>query len=595
MTSFAGAYASYFLDGATGGIIVVLQTLIFLVAFVFAPKHGMLAARRRGARSAGGRSMSDLFQTLLQPFQFAFMQQAFVIAVLVAVPMALLSCFLVLKGWSLMGDAISHAVLPGVVLAYIAGIPLAIGAFAAGMVCALATGYLKENSRVKEDTAMGVVFSGMFGLGIVLYTKIQTEVHLDHILFGDMLGVSWRDVGRKRRHRRARGGSIMIFRRDLLLHAFDPQHARAIGLPVRLLHYGLLAILSLTIVGALKAVGIILAIAMLIAPGAIAFLLTSRFGRDAGRSAVAIAVLASFFGVYLSLLHRIRAGADHRALDEPGLRRRLFRVAAAGKAGRTPSCRRNARPLKVSGETPEPGSVAFEPDYPGAAFARKSVTGEGLGHATEAKIDDDGLGSKIEGADDLLVALTAREGDRIALDRQKFDLALGKCWIGAAKGQEAAIVLKQRFFIALLPVDGKRQVFRPEPAARAAGRKSGVRLRIVPDHRRAAAVAALELRPERDAVRVLQVLEGEIGFGETQLLALIEADRSAQRQQQRRDHLEIGEPIRLAGAPAVACRTTSWLEKAQHAQPSLAALPKLSSTVADIARADIFGARKSKA
>ncbi|CAG0950431.1 partial Manganese transport system membrane protein MntB, partial [Rhizobiaceae bacterium] len=111
-----------------------------------------------------------IIETLFLPFRFPFMQQAFVIAVLVAVPMALLSCFLVLKGWSLMGDAISHAVLPGVVLAYIAGLPIAVGAFGAGMTCALATGFLRENSRIKEDTVMGVVFSGMFGLGIVLYT-----------------------------------------------------------------------------------------------------------------------------------------------------------------------------------------------------------------------------------------------------------------------------------------------------------------------------------------------------------------------------------------------------------------------------------------
>ena len=240
-----------------------------------------------------------MIETLLLPFQFPFMQQAFAIALLVAVPSALLSCFLVLKGWSLMGDAVSHAVLPGVVLAYIAGIPLAIGAFAAGMVCALATGYLKENSRVKEDTVMGVVFSGMFGLGIVLYTKIQTEVHLDHILFGDMLGVSWSDVGQTALIAAFCVAAIMIFRRDLLLHAFDPQHARAIGLPVRLLHYGLLAILSLTIVGALKAVGIILAIALLISPGAIAFLLTTRFERMLAVS-VLVAAAASFAGVYLS-------------------------------------------------------------------------------------------------------------------------------------------------------------------------------------------------------------------------------------------------------------------------------------------------------
>jgi manganese/iron transport system permease protein len=238
-----------------------------------------------------------MIETLLLPFQFPFMQQAFIISLLVAVPCALLSCFLVLKGWSLMGDAVSHAVLPGIVLAYIAGIPL--GAFAAGMFCALATGYLKENSRIKEDTVMGVVFSGMFGLGIVLYTKIQTEVHLDHILFGDMLGVSWSDVTETGPIAGLCVAAIGIFRRDLLLHAFDPQHARAIGLPVRLLHYGLLAVLSLTVVGALKAVGIILAIALLISPGAIAFLLTTRFERMLA-VAVAAATAASLAGVYLS-------------------------------------------------------------------------------------------------------------------------------------------------------------------------------------------------------------------------------------------------------------------------------------------------------
>jgi manganese/iron transport system permease protein len=240
-----------------------------------------------------------MIENLFLPFAFPFMQQAFVIALLVAVPMALLSCFLVLKGWSLMGDAISHAVLPGVVLAYIAGLPLAVGAFAAGMTCALATGYLKQNSRIKEDTVMGIVFSGMFGLGIVLYTKIQTDVHLDHILFGDMLGVSWRDVGQTAVIALIATGAIGLFRRDLLLHAFDPQHAQAIGLPVKLLHYGLLSILSLTIVGALKAVGIIIAIAMLIAPGAIAYLLTDRFERMLLVS-VLVAALCSFFGVYLS-------------------------------------------------------------------------------------------------------------------------------------------------------------------------------------------------------------------------------------------------------------------------------------------------------
>ena len=237
--------------------------------------------------------------TLLFPFQFAFMNNAFVIMALLAVPTSLLSCYLVLKGWSLMGDAISHAVLPGIVLAYIAGIPLIIGAFAAGMVCAVSTGFLAGNSRIKQDTAMGVVFSGMFGFGIVLYTKISTAVHLDHILFGNMLGISAADLWT--------AGLIAGFvtlvllakRRDLLLHAFDPVQAQAVGLRTGWLHYGLLALISMTIVATLSAVGIILAIGLLIAPGAIAFLLTKRFEAML-LIAVSVSLLSGFIGVYAS-------------------------------------------------------------------------------------------------------------------------------------------------------------------------------------------------------------------------------------------------------------------------------------------------------
>jgi len=211
----------------------------------------------------------------------------------------LLSCFLVLKGWSLMGDAISHAVLPGVVVAYIIGIPFGFGAFVAGMSCALATGYLTENSRIKQDTVMGIVFSGMFGLGLVLYVAIRSTVHLDHILFGDMLGITLSDLVETAVIAALTAGILVVKWRDFLLHAFDPVQARAVGLPVRLLHYGLLCLISLTIVAVLKAVGIILAIAMLIAPGAIAFLLTRKFSTMM-LLAAAIAVFASFFGVYLS-------------------------------------------------------------------------------------------------------------------------------------------------------------------------------------------------------------------------------------------------------------------------------------------------------
>ena len=241
----------------------------------------------------------DNLAVLFEPFSFTFMQQAFAIVLLVAVPTSILSCFLVLKGWSLMGDAISHSVLPGVILAYILGIPLAIGAFAAGMVCAIATGFISENSRLKEDTVMGVFFSSMFGVGLVMMTKIDSNVHLDHILFGDVLGISWRDVVESGIITLLVVAFMLIKGKDLLVFVFDRQHAKVIGLPVTALHYGLLAMLSLTIVGALKAVGMILVIAMLIAPGAIAHLLTTKF-QSMVMVSVAISLCCSFLGVYLS-------------------------------------------------------------------------------------------------------------------------------------------------------------------------------------------------------------------------------------------------------------------------------------------------------
>ncbi|WP_324128831.1 metal ABC transporter permease [Erwinia psidii] len=236
---------------------------------------------------------------MLQPFQFDFMINALLVAVLLAVPTALISCLLVLKGWALLGDAMSHAVFPGVVLAYLAGLPFAIGAFFAGLFCALATGFLKENTRIRQDALMGIVFSAMFAIGLILSVAVKAEIHLDHILFGDMLGINGDDL--------IQTGLIallimLIFLmkwRDFLLHAFDPVQASACGLKTSLLHYGLLCMTALTIVAALKAVGIILSLSLLIAPGAIALLLTRTF---AGMMLVAtvLTVGVAFCGVYLS-------------------------------------------------------------------------------------------------------------------------------------------------------------------------------------------------------------------------------------------------------------------------------------------------------
>ncbi|WP_415129081.1 metal ABC transporter permease [Paracoccus sp. (in: a-proteobacteria)] len=236
---------------------------------------------------------------LTLPFSFPFMRDAALLALIVALPAGMLSCFLVLRGWSLMGDAISHAILPGVVLAYVAGIPLLIGAFVAGLGAAVSAGWLQEMSRVKRDTVLGVVMSGMFGLGVVLYTAIPTELHLDHILFGNMLGIGPEDLRLAAAISVLVGGFLLLKWRDIALAGFDPVQARVSGLRVRLLDYAFLATIAATVVAMLSAVGIILSVAMMIAPGAIAFLLSRRLPVMLAL-AVAIAAISGVLGLLIS-------------------------------------------------------------------------------------------------------------------------------------------------------------------------------------------------------------------------------------------------------------------------------------------------------
>jgi manganese/iron transport system permease protein len=236
---------------------------------------------------------------LLEPLAFDFMQRALAVAIIVAVVCAVLSCFLVLKGWSLMGDAVSHAVLPGIVLAHLASLPIVVGAFVAGLSCALATRILKATTRIREDAIMGIVFSGMFAFGLVLFVAIPTDQHLNHILFGNVLGVTWRDLVTTAAVALPTVAFVVLKRRDLLLAAFDPGHARTLGLPVVALETALLVALALAIVASIQAVGVILVVAMLITPGAIGYLITQRF--DAMLSvACAVAVLSSVVGVIAS-------------------------------------------------------------------------------------------------------------------------------------------------------------------------------------------------------------------------------------------------------------------------------------------------------
>lgn len=250
---------------------------------------------------------------LLEMFQFEFGRDAMWVGTMVAAVCAVLSCFLVLKGWSLMGDAVAHAVLPGIVLAYIAGVPLAIGAFGAGLLCSVGTGFIHHHSRVKQDTVMGVVFTGMFAFGLVLFSRTPSDMHLDHILVGNILGI--RDA--QFVQTMWLGGVVLaitlLLRRDLLLICFDPMQARVMAMRERLLGLLLLCLLSMAIVASLQAVGIILVVAMLVAPGSIAYLWTDRFDRMLV-IAVVSALGSTWSGIWISfqlaISHDLRASTS---------------------------------------------------------------------------------------------------------------------------------------------------------------------------------------------------------------------------------------------------------------------------------------------
>lgn len=241
----------------------------------------------------------SLLNFLTEPLSHTFMQHALLSSVVVGAVCAVLSCYVVLKGWSLMGDAISHAVFPGVIVAFWLGVPMSFGAFVAGLFCAVSVGFLKNNTRIKEDTLMGIVFAGMFAVGLVMFTKIDTDQHLKHILFGNLLGISREMLIQTMIICGVILGAVLLKGKDLLLYCFDPSHARVAGLSPKVLHYGLLILLSATIVVAMQAVGVILVVAMLISPGITAFVLCRRF-----HTMLAVAVvsscLTSFLGVILS-------------------------------------------------------------------------------------------------------------------------------------------------------------------------------------------------------------------------------------------------------------------------------------------------------
>ncbi len=253
--------------------------------------------------------MQQIMSFIDQVSRYQYLQNALIAAILVGVICGIIGCFIILRGMALMGDAISHAVLPGVVIAYMLGASFFIGAVITGVLTALGIGYISQNSRIKDDSAIGIMFTAMFAFGVVLNSSLRgTSVDLWHILFGNVLAVSRSDLWV------TFGMSIFVilmvilFYRPLLLSTFDPTMAKATGLPVRFIHYMLMLLLSLVTVVSLQAVGIILVVAMLITPGATAYLLSNRLSVMLFLSAF-FGVFSGVVGLYFSVIFDVSSGS----------------------------------------------------------------------------------------------------------------------------------------------------------------------------------------------------------------------------------------------------------------------------------------------
>ena len=235
----------------------------------------------------------------LTPFQYEYMVKAILVSGLISAVCAFLSCFITLKGWSLIGDALSHAVVPGVSLAWMAGLPFSVGAFVAGILAALGMGWMRNHSRLREDAIIGLVFTTWFALGLLLLSMFPSNLNLRTIIFGNILAISDPDILQVLI---ISGISILVLSlkwRDLLLYCFDENHARSLGMNTKFLHFLLLALLSATAVAALQTVGAALVVATLITPGATAYLLTDRFGVMLWL-ATALGAVCGVAGAYIS-------------------------------------------------------------------------------------------------------------------------------------------------------------------------------------------------------------------------------------------------------------------------------------------------------
>ncbi|MBX3569901.1 MAG: iron/manganese ABC transporter permease subunit SitC [Rhizobiaceae bacterium] len=240
--------------------------------------------------------MSDV---LLEPFGYQYMVNAMWVSALVGGVCAFLSCYLMLKGWSLIGDALSHAIVPGVAGAYMLGLPFSIGAFFSGGLAAAAMLFLNQRTRLKEDAIIGLIFSSFFGLGLFMVSLSPTSVNIQTIVLGNILAITPADTLQLAIIGFVSLAILLVKWKDLMVVFFDESHARSIGLNPEALKIMFFTLLSASTVAALQTVGAFLVICMVVTPGATAYLLTDRFPRLL-TIAVAIGALTSFFGAYAS-------------------------------------------------------------------------------------------------------------------------------------------------------------------------------------------------------------------------------------------------------------------------------------------------------
>lgn len=250
-----------------------------------------------------------MIEALISPLQYGFMQRSLVIAIIVGLLCAIVGSYLMVQRLALLGDAISHSVLPGLAIAFMIGANIFLGAFIAGVMSTLAIAWIRTRSPIKEDAAMGIVFSAFFALGITLITVIQKDnkIDLNHFLFGNILGVTANEVRDTAIIATIVLLVVFALYKELLFYTFDPSGAQAAGLPVNQLNFGLMLLIALTIVASMKSVGVILVLSLLITPGATAYLLVKRL-HEVMILGAAIGIISSISGMYLSYFFNLPSG-----------------------------------------------------------------------------------------------------------------------------------------------------------------------------------------------------------------------------------------------------------------------------------------------